>query len=477
MNLDDLRAHLQTQATEIEPAAPAPITDIRRRRTILKRRRAGALAAGLAAVVAVAVAILPGTLNSSTPAPATPPPGVTREGITLPGTVGAAWLNAAGIGKVGENPLQLSWTPSSDSALFRPYCRTLATTAKYINIVVNGRILFSKECNNPGTSPTDGHYIAPDHILWSEAPLGKAAAVQVIVVDEQTGRQGDSLAQVALGIYRAPTSAAAPGGPSEPAAVGPGDYVKDHIRFPAKTSGDTLLAASVGDVGQRSLTMSFTAAGAGTGLRTFCTANRGEAGNRLVVSIDGREAGRTICSNFYLDISQEVFKPFPVQAGPGQVVKVTLDVVDRQGRPVTEPNSRIAVGAYDLAPSRVVQDSSGQVVSVAPVIVGGAGRHYKFAGLRSAKATDRHLSIAIPAGKPFALEACSSDLGGLVSGKASGFPGEFSFEASPDAPGPVLGIGNGRYTAPAGKAATVTLRITRGEPTKGVLVLALYLPE
>ncbi|MDX6281258.1 MAG: hypothetical protein QOH03_2329, partial [Kribbellaceae bacterium] len=101
MNPDDLRAHLQTQASQIEPTTPAPITDIRRRRTILKRRRAGAFAAGLAAVVAVAGAILPGTLNSSTPEPATPPPDVTREGITLPGTVGAAWLNAAVIGKVG----------------------------------------------------------------------------------------------------------------------------------------------------------------------------------------------------------------------------------------------------------------------------------------------------------------------------------------------------------------------------------------
>ncbi|WP_020393166.1 hypothetical protein [Kribbella catacumbae] len=43
--------------------------------------------------------------------------------------------------------------------------------------------------------------------------------------------------------------------------------------------------------------------------------------------------------------------------------------------------------------------------------------------------------------------------------------------------GPGVGIDTSRYTAPASKASTATLKVTDGIPTKGTLVLALYVPE
>lgn len=476
MNLDDLRAQLQKQATEIDPTAPAPLAAIRRRRTFLKRRRAGALVAGVAAVAAIAIAVLPGVINTSTPDPATPPPDVTREGITIPGTEGVAWLEKAEIGKPGQNPLSFSWTPRSDSTLFIPYCATTADDAMYVDVVVNGRVLVRKTCDNAGGSLGDGDYISPDDVLWTEAPPGKVAEVQVIVADQVTGKQGDPLAQVALGIYRSPTAANPLGLPGTPPGD-PNDYVKDGVRFRQKIAGDTLLAATVGDIGQRDLKLRFTATSASTGLRVFCTANRRGLRYRLAIQIDAGAASYVDCSSSRSDVSKETGKPIPVQASPGQSVEVSV-VMHNNVQPATEPGSRIGVGAYDLEPPRIVKDSAGQTASVAQT-VDWDGRKYKLADLKSGNAASRQLSIATPGGRPFLLDYSSTELGiPIAEAKVTGLPRSTALVLSPDGDyGLAIGIDNGRYISPAAAPGTATLKLTKGKPTKGMLILALYVPE
>jgi hypothetical protein len=292
---------------------------------------------------------------------------------------------------------------------------------------------------------------------------------------------GDPTAQVALGIYRIPSSSKE-GAVIRPPAGGDGDYGNNGIRFRAKAAGDTLLAATVGNAGQSSVKLTFTATGASTGLRTFCTANR--AGEALkygfTLRVDGGKVQRFTCQSRLSDVASELpDRPVRIQTSPGQSTEVTLEIVDKDGRPATDvPGARLGIGAYDLEPPRIVKAGSGETISVDQTVEW-RGKTYKLADVKTGNAITRSLSIGTPAGKPFLLDYSSTELG-IPSGRAevTGLPKGTTFEDSPDGDyGPGIGIDNSRYTVPAAAAGTATLQVIKGIPTKGTLVLALYLPE
>ncbi|WP_433010489.1 hypothetical protein [Kribbella sp. CA-294648] len=485
MNLDDLRAQLRDQATEIDPATPVPLPTVRRRAKTLKRRRtAAAVTTVAAAVVAVALAVLPGAVNTSTPDPAKPPPDYTRDGITIPGTVGPDRLEKAEIGKPGAGPLEFTWTPTSTSVTFRPYCRTTATKPLTVHVTVDGRLLATEDCDDSGSSPRHAGSVPPNHVFWTEVPPGKTARVRVSVAD-QNGRAVRSTAQLALGIYRSPVPSATPapaevrGLPVRPSAPDPDDYVKEGIRFPAHVGGDTLLNATIGDLGQRSVKLRFTAASARTGLRLFCTGDRTDPYRRpmLSIRIDGRPKHPATCINRLTDFYKNDGGPDPINATPGQTHEVTIDLVYAKGRPATIPGARIGVGAYALPPERLVETSAGSVGIDELARYG--GYTYKLAQVKTVPAkTATELSTDAPAGKPFLIGYGAANLGSEPGeAKILGLTQEVSFRLDRGGiPADSLTRWTLSYGQPAGAGGKITLKVVSGRQTRGLLYLALYLP-
>lgn len=486
MNLDDLRTQLRDQATEIDPATPVPLPTIRRRAKTVKRRRAAAAITAAAAAVAIALAVLPGTLNTSTPDPTKPPPDYTRDGITIPGTVGPDRLEKAEIGKPGAGPLEFTWTPTSTSVTFRPYCRTTATKPLSVKITVNGREVAMDKCDDVGRSPVHENPASPGHMLWIEAPVGKLAEVRVVVTDKQTQLEVDAaVAQLAVGIYRSPEQAttfrppAEAGLPVRKLPPSSGDYLKDGIRFRAKMAGNTLLGATVGATGQRTVKLRFTATGKTTELRFLCTADRENFRRApdLTIRINGRSGGRPKCHSGRSDVALGNLG-YPVTTSAGQPVEVTVGLEDRQGRDVMVQGARLGVGAYSLLPSRVIQTKAGNAAIDEVVEYG--DYTYKLAKVVTMDAAGRRvLSLDTPAGTPYivgygyGLDANAEP--GIIA-QIDGLSQRLSFRlGQTDLMGPARLTGSfGQSPREAGQAR---LKIREGRPTQGVLYLALYLPE
>ncbi|NEA36273.1 hypothetical protein [Streptomyces sp. SID13031] len=480
MNLDDLRSQLRQQADEVDPLVAAPLPEIRRRSTSLKRRRIAALAGGVAATVALAIGFLPSVIHNSAPDPAAPPKDYTRNGITLPGTVGADWLQRPWIGAPGEVPGEFDWMPKSQQDVtFRPFCRTSAARAKDVRVTVNGHLLVEKACDDTGSSPTKTETIGPNSVLWIDTPRDKFATVRVFVVDRTSKLVGDPTAQVALGIYSSPPKAPEPNGvPERVPPTQPGDYVKDLVRYRATSGADTLAGAIVGDPGQENLTLRFTATGEPIALRLFCTANKGGSDDpqyRLAIRVNGGAARDEICFNASTDATIEGNHPLPGRFPAGQAMEITVALVKTDGTPTTMPDVRLGVGAYFQQPLRVIKDGNGATKSLEEAIEMG-GYDYKLAEVRTVDAASvRQMSIATPAGKPYLLVAGSTSLG---SPTAAGVLDDRGTETMMMTNAPMddaFGMTvTGRPAYPS--AGRATLKVTAGKPTKGKLVIALYLP-
>jgi hypothetical protein len=450
-----------------------PLPAIRRHRTTLKRRRAAAILTTAAAAVAVIAAVLPGAINTSTPDPAKPPPDYTRDGITIPGMVGTDRLEKAEIGKPGAAPLTLNWTPAGNSVRFRVYCRTDAATKQRVQVTVNGRFVGRDECG-PKPTPTDENVRFPGDILWLEAPPGKAAKVRVFVVDAETGTEEVAAAQLALGIYRTPDTFEPPAAPAltqlpvRALPDAPGDYVRGGLRFRAKVAGDTLLGATIGEPGQRSLKLQVTATTRSTGLRVFCTANKTGRRMELDVSI-GQVSMRVPCFSGHADIALDNEGQYRLTASPRGTVDVTVNLADESAGDL-----RIGVGAYAMRPPRVVQTATGHALLDEVLEYG--GQTYQLAKVVTGDPKSaRPLSLDTPGGKPYLVAFRNIEAGqetvaqvAMRSQKVNIRPGQ-------------LEQGPSRYISTwgqsAGAAGQATMRIIKGRPTKGTLLLSLYLPE
>ncbi len=489
MNLNSLRAHLQAQATEIDPATPVPLPTIHRQAQTLKRRRtATILTTATAAAVAVVIAVLPGAINNSTPDPVKPPPDFTRDGITIPGAIGPDRLEKAEVGKPGAGPLDFNWTPSGNSITFRPYCRATANRPLSVHVTVDGRLIAAKDCDDAGNSPRHEQAVPPSHVFWTEVTPGKEVQVRVWLADRQTGQADKAAAQLALGIYRSPVPLAAPAAPAvselpvRSSAQDPGDYVKDGIRFRGKMGGDTLLNAAIGEVGQRSLKLRFTATSEATGLRLFCTGDRTDPYHRptLLLRVDGRTNHpdrATACGNKWTDVSEDQLGPQYVPAAPGQTIEVTVDLVDNAGAAVSVSGARLGVAAYALGPQRLIKNSGG-TTSIDEVLRHG-GYTYKLAQVQAVPVkTTKELSIDVPAGKPYVIGYGGANLGAMTGeAKVLGLTRELSFELGESSPDGGLARWTPSYGQPAGPGGKVTLKVVSGKQTRGLLYLALYLPE
>ena len=456
----------------------------RKIRQTKQRRIAGAL--GGTAVVA----LLAAGLRSCPASPRPPRPRPSRR-PTTPRTASPStaigrrrtgWTKAW-VGKPGENTLDFTWTPTTNNLVLRTFCRSTSSTPKSILVWFDGQWVSSSECSSgTGSSPEALQPVPPDSPLWADLKVGRPVRVRVVIVDDASRREGDSSAQLALGIYNSPVLSVDQNNiPTRNAPTSPDDVTKDGIRFRAKVGGDTLAAAAVGDKSQNSIELTFTPNGAPLVLRSFCTAtNKPHDGAQYEVSvrIGKLPARRMSCFANSTDAGADgLGSTVPLAASP-EPVQVTATIVDLKGNPVTVKDARLALGVYFQGAQRVVTAPDGSKVSLNEVTEAN-GYTYKLAELKTADAaTARKLSIGTPAGKPFVFAAGSTALGGAgrVTGKVTGIDTGFYLATDPSLPGGPDDFGLSLTAEPPGAAGTATFELEQGHPTKGKYVLAVYLP-
>jgi hypothetical protein len=478
MNLTDLREELTARAAESDEHPSDLLAGVHGKISRTKRSRVAGVLVGTAAVAALAIGVLPGLTDTSTPDPAvtpTAPADYTKDGLTVHGQVGSDLLEKGWIGRPGENRLEFVWTPTRTSISLYTFCRSSELVMTSVRVQVNGHHAAEQSCNDASDSPdpANGMALGADSSIWLNAPVGKPARVTVSLVDEQGRELNGPETQLALGIYD--TGEHQPlGAPTQTPSTSADDYVKDGVRYRAKVGGDSLAAAVIGSPGQASVKLKFTATGAKISLRSFCTANDDQYSKpqyQVAVNLSSGLEKMSNCDSQSTDAGGGGGLTISDASKVGQVVEATVTLRDGRGRPVSRPGVRIGLGIYRPGAQRIISGVGDQQVSLDEVREY-SGYLYRLTDVRTvdAKTTD-HLDIATPEGKPFLVAFGSTDLGAAtvtatLTGLSSGTSGSG-----------VHGTGVGLVGEAARKAGTARVAVTDGKPTQGKLLLGIYVPE
>ncbi|MEU8225551.1 hypothetical protein [Kribbella sp. NPDC048915] len=475
MNLQDLRDELATRADSVDQHAPDLLPGVRQkiRRT---RQRRTFTALGIVAVLAGVVAGLMPALTSTTQPADKPPADYTRDDVTVPGVVGNDRLLKAWIGDRGQDKISFTWTPTTTALTFHGECQTTGSGMYAIRYTINGWYVGPGSCDAGPSSWTMGTTasVGPDHPLWLDAPLGKPVQVTAEIVDLDTQRPGGESPRIALGIYSSgPTSATTDGAPLRVVPPGSDDYQKDGVTYRKRIGGDTLAGAELADQGQREVRFSFTSTGATLALHPFCTANKGSDSMTPPYSVKMRIAGRPVLTSCAADsidpgvgTGVEIASPVPA----GQRVDVIAEVTSAAGNTTIPADARLGLGVYFKGEHRSVDGVQ------FPERLESSGYTYRLAEVRTAAGPSQKVSITTPADQPYVLAYGSSPLGIATRGEAQLTVGKTDTGVSTD-PSSVGSLGLGWDAHGSGPAGQATLTITEGTPTKGTLILAVYLPD
>jgi hypothetical protein len=463
MNLTDLRDELATRANSTEDRAPDLLPGVRRKITRTKRRRIAA--AGAAVVAVLALAIVPTVTDLSGPEPAQTPSDVTRDDITLHGVVGPDQLDRGWIGNRGQTEFEFSWTPTTRDLALYTYCRPTSENTLYYWVQINDHTAAVGNCNSVDYVPNGGDMLPSTSTLWLDVPLNQPAKVRVKLVDEHGTAINGPDEQVAFGIYRRGEQLT-PDLPARGLPTSAADYVKGDVRYRAKIGGDTLAAAAVGEPGQNKLELQFTANGAPLSYHALCTANQlaFDPQYQLDIKVNGQPTYGTGCDAATLDAGRSSSATLPSGPKAGENVNVTVTLIDKKNRPVSVPGARIGLGIYQKGQQRKVDDATLDEVAEYN------GYNYRLTEVKTADATTaKLLELATPAGRPFLVAYGSSDLGTTnVRTRLTGL----TTDAGNDTGGGIGTVGEA-----ARDAGTAKLTIEAGHPTKGLLILGIYLPE
>ncbi|GAB3945511.1 hypothetical protein GCM10029976_071420 [Kribbella albertanoniae] len=207
MSLDELRRHLSDQADEIDLATPAPLAQVQRRATQVRRRRVATGVVSAAACLAAVGAVLTGTpvLERSEPAttPVPPPARVTSppsdrmptapvkpatndyviNGVRYQAEVAGAELQVA---KISDRPISFIWFPNDTKVDFRVFCtipgNASASGLGAVVLRINGKVITTRACDNV-SDPLPGERFGA--VLHENLGLraGRAAELTATVVD------------------------------------------------------------------------------------------------------------------------------------------------------------------------------------------------------------------------------------------------------------------------------------------------------
>ncbi|WP_405062320.1 hypothetical protein OG474_11940 [Kribbella sp. NBC_01505] len=482
MNLQDLRSELNSRADEAANGQPDLLPGVRNKIRRTKQRRTATALASVAAVAALAVAVVPGVINNSTPDPAeNVPSDYTKDDRTVPGMVNGSKLLKAWISDRNQAKASFAWTPTTDKIAIYASCDTAGSTAPMeIRVKIGDWNVGSTQCNVATDTETENlplTTLRSDSAIWLASPVGKSATVTAEIVNDETGKadtSAKSAQQFQLGIYTAAdTPVGSSDGPPEHVPVaGPDDYRSGGVVYRKTIGGDTLAGAAVGDPGTKEVKFSFTSTGAPLVLHQFCTANGGSVEDqpfRVQTSLNGSMVSEVGCDASSTDAGAG--GSHTVQSPPaGQKVDVVARIVIDKGQKAALPaDARLGLGAYFQGKQRFIED-----VGLAERIEVG-GNNYRLAAVQEAPGTAGKVSIETPADTPLVLAYGSSTLG--INGPAMG---EMSFQGrstgkSISAEQSGL-LGNAWLPFAAGPASRAEMTLTKGKATKGKLFVAIYLP-
>lgn len=228
MSLNELRHHLHDQAAEIDPAQPVPLGAIRRRRSQLRRRRIATTGAAGMVVIASIVALSndfridadapPASTPSAVNPTAYPPnepdglpdaqPGISAKdhlqyGIRFRGEASGDTLQAATVGKPGEQSIALRWIPGDRRVDIRVFC-TRPDQAAEVVLRVDGRAVTTESCsrfrvNDPGSIVAG---LLAQKVLFPHPE--QAANITAEIVEPSGAPSSSPDQQVGFGIYSRP---------------------------------------------------------------------------------------------------------------------------------------------------------------------------------------------------------------------------------------------------------------------------------
>ncbi|TCC20039.1 hypothetical protein [Kribbella speibonae] len=476
MNLQDLRDELANRAADADQHTGDLRPGVQQKIRRTKQRRTFTVLGALAVVAAVAAGFLP-SLTSTPPPADNPPEDYTRDGLTVPGTVGSDKLLKAWIGDHGQGNLTFAWTPTTNSITFHGNCEAPAGMSA-IRVRINGWYVGDAFCNtSPGTWSMDsGVTLAPDSAFWLTSPVGKPAQVSAELIDLNSRRPIGKEGRLWFGIYSTPSNPPSTnGGLARIAPVDAGAYQKDGVVYRKTVGGDTLAAAAVADPGRLEVRYSFTATGARLVLHPFCTANAGSDGQNPPYTVEMRVGSKlhtATCEAFSTDavLGSSLTMDSPVPAG--QRVDVVAKVIPTSPNlvlPDLPSDVRLGLGVYFQGKQRVIDGME------LPEQTEVAGYRYRLAEVKTAPGPDRSVWIDTPANQPYVVSYGGSPLGTgggfratLTLGKTEATAGLASDEGGP---------GLARDAHGAGPTERATLTLDEGNPTKGTLILAIYLPD
>jgi hypothetical protein len=217
MNLTDLREELSARAAESDEHPSDLLAGVRRKITRTKRRRLAGVLVGTAAVTALAIGVLPGLTDTSTPEPAvtptvptgkhqpdgpptqTPPTGAgdyVKDGIRYRAKVGGDSLAAAVIGSPGQASVKLKFTATGAKISLRTFCT--ANPQYQVAVNLSSGVEKTISCDSQSTD-AGGH---GGLTISDPSMVGEVVEATVTLRDGRGRPVSRPGVRIGLGIYR-----------------------------------------------------------------------------------------------------------------------------------------------------------------------------------------------------------------------------------------------------------------------------------
>ncbi|AXG14911.1 hypothetical protein [Intrasporangium calvum] len=282
------------------------------------------------------------------------------------------------------------------------------------------------------------------------------------------------------------TSVGADGMPSRVLPDRPGDVVKDGLRLRATVAEDTLAVGVIGDPGERVVRATWTPRTQRVAYVVECWLPPGQdpatAKETWVrASISGQEGyfGGTCRADLPTagDLSASITPGEPGEGNPqirlGTDTTLRVELVDRDGRPLTNPGVRLAAGIYELGPQLPIEDDRGQVVGALPEVVEHQGYRYLLGPVVYRSLASGALPrVEAPATGPYLVR-----FGTVGTGRPGADPGFFQLGGLGEATSLVQEGGLTTAPQPAGAGQALSLQLAEGTlPKDGYGVIAIYVP-
>lgn len=313
-------------------------------------------------------------------------------------------------------------------------------------------------------------------IATATAAIAMVGSITAVAIGNNFGTTDDGAPANAPSVQPVAPS---DGLPTQYAPTSPSDHVQNGVRFRSVAASDSLETATVGQVGQGSVSLRWAPGDRQVVIRVFChrPAAAGGQNARVVLRIDGRVITTEDCSPFPVtdpgSIPTARLAPKDLFPNPTRPADITAEIVDASGVPSPSPDQQVGFGIYSSSDSRSI---SGNPLIYAPEVIQHQGVVYRLNdGLMmsgfSPTLTDQGVAGPTPAFKPFIVVFGTVGVPTKHTFEIAGVSGGHTYTVAPG-DGPLAGLKAIAVKAQA--AGQVEVRPVGPDPTKGDIILAIY---